>query len=610
MSEDPPAVPRAEGGATKLPRIPGYTLVREIGRGGMGVVYLGRQSSTAREVAIKVLPSDIAPNQDAIQRFRQESQAILTAAGVLPVFDAGQAGRTPYIAMAYMPGGALADLLHRRRLAPDEAAMVGAEIAEGLAAAHRAGILHRDVKPANILMDAGGHAFLGDFGISRLVESTHLTTTGSVVGSVGYMAPELAEGGDATPATDIYALGMTLYQCLSGRLPFEGSTAASVLYQQVHIEPDPLPADIPPQLAQTVMGALAKDPSNRPTDASTFAAMLRQAQVGRPVDLDAPADEMDPERTAVRGRNTPAAGGTLKAGRQRPPQAAAVGPSRWSHAWSLARRFQLVVAVLAVAALLVVFGLGYMDLSNQLARATALARTGNNAGPLSAPSGSRSTPSPTHRARPTPSPKTSSGPSTPTPAQPGGGGGGGVTGGGGGAGGGTPRPTAPPTVAPTTPPQTPTPAPTQAPTPTPTPAPPATVPLYRYFNPTTNVHWDAPPNTFILSGFNYEMTLGYLLQNPAAGTVPYYGCWDRGASQMTTVSSTCEGTGQQNIGLYGYIYSSAPGGVSSTEIYRCFRAGNQSGQPDNDWFDTTSSACEGAAVTHYDGPQGYLRATG
>ena len=447
-----PTGPRQAREAAELPRIKGYRIERELGRGGMGVVYLAQQDGMERKIALKVLAPQAQADAGAIERFMREADAMVTGANIVPVL--GRSGSNYYIAMSYLPGGSLADVLARRRLTEGEAAMIGQEVAEALASAHAEGIVHRDVKPSNILLDARGHAFLADFGVSRLVQATRLTATAVAVGTASYMAPELARGAEATPATDLYALGATLYQSLAGAPPFVGATAESVLYQHVH-EPVPALAGVSQGLSSLIGAALAKDPNGRPHDAAQFAADLRQTAPGRPIDLAAAAavqTPVDPEATIVRERPLPeaTAGGSRHAGDPIPASAGGHFP-------------KMAVGLVVAALMLVVLSLGVIELLRPAQKPVAAVNTPPPAGV--------STPTPTHTRRPRPTPSAATASPTPKP---------GPSATAAGVGGSGPPTAAPPTSRPTAAPTatpTPTPQPTSTPvpptpTPTPTPVPP------------------------------------------------------------------------------------------------------------------------------------------
>jgi serine/threonine-protein kinase len=322
----------------------GPAFLRELGRGGMGVVYLGRQESLDRTVAVKVLELGPRPDLQLVERFLQEARiaASLTHPGIVPVHDSGQ-GRdgTLQLTMTYMPGGSLRDLLETRPLDPGEVVQIGQQLAAALAYAHRRGIVHRDVKPSNILFDAEGNAYLADFGIAALRGRSGLTHTGVQVGTPEYMAPELVEGGPASAATDTYALGITLYQCLAGTPPFTAEEAQAVLFQQVNRQPRALPDSVPPSLAGVLMTALAKDPSDRYEDPAAFQTALVDALAPTPVSLPSQlSNESDPE---IRGTLQLESATRTTIGR----------PDRPRGRLRIGRRGRLMVAVATGAVLLI-----------------------------------------------------------------------------------------------------------------------------------------------------------------------------------------------------------------------------------------------------------------
>ncbi|MDE3090863.1 MAG: serine/threonine protein kinase, partial [Chloroflexota bacterium] len=247
-----------------------YQIVEEIGRGGMGTVFRGFQPSLNRPVAIKVLSPALAQDAEFFKRFKQE--ALATAAldhpNIIHVYDTGEDQDVHYIAMEYIGGGNLYSRI-RDQAAPMpvvEAARIAAQIATALDFAHRRGIVHRDVKPSNILLDPEGRAVLSDLGIARALEGTRLTHTGVMMGTPEYMSPEQAQGKPVDGRADLYSLGVVLYEMLTGRIPFQGDTPLVMLYKQIHeIPPDPnkLNPKIPKSLASVLRKALAKDPEKR-----------------------------------------------------------------------------------------------------------------------------------------------------------------------------------------------------------------------------------------------------------------------------------------------------------------------------------------------------------
>ncbi len=258
-----------------------YELEQKIGEGGMARVYLGRDLRLNRRVAIKTLHEHHAADVSFLQRFHHEAQA---AAGlrhpcIVNVYDVGQDGDIHYIVMEYVEGSDLKSLILRNGPLPiDHAVAIAEDVAEGLEAAHRMGMVHRDVKPQNILVSPSGEVKITDFGIAKSSLSTALTETGVTFGTADYLSPEQARGFAATPRSDIYSLGVTLYEMLTGRLPFTGENAVAVAMQHVSVEPPPprmFNAQIPPRLEALVLAALSKNPDERPASAREFAQMLR-----------------------------------------------------------------------------------------------------------------------------------------------------------------------------------------------------------------------------------------------------------------------------------------------------------------------------------------------
>ena len=251
-----------------------YELLDVLGRGGMGVVYRARDRVLDRTVAVKVLPIDRAQDPTAVARFEREARAAaaLSHRNIVSVFDFGTDGETRFIVMEHLPGQSLAERIHDRGpLSVDEAVDVAEQVASALAAAHEAGIVHRDIKPGNVMVNEHGHVKVLDFGIARLTSGVSLTQTATVIGSASYLAPELIGGAPADAASDVYALGCVLYELIAGRPPFTGEVAAAVLHQHSSAEPRPLvslsPA-VPAALGALVSSMLAKDRSKRPPNAA------------------------------------------------------------------------------------------------------------------------------------------------------------------------------------------------------------------------------------------------------------------------------------------------------------------------------------------------------
>lgn len=257
-----------------------YELEQKLGEGGMARVYRGRDLRLNRPVAIKVLHSQYASDTGFLQRFQHEAQAVanLRHPNIVDVYDVGQDGDIHYIVMEYVPGSDLKALILRQAPLPIEQAVTIAEaVARGLEAAHRLGMIHRDIKPQNIIVGDGSVVKITDFGIAKSKMSTAMTETGVTFGTADYISPEQARGLPATPQSDIYALGVTLYEMLTGRLPFTGDSSVVVAMQHVNTEPPPLRMynpRVPPQLEGIVLRAISKEPADRPASAREFAQQL------------------------------------------------------------------------------------------------------------------------------------------------------------------------------------------------------------------------------------------------------------------------------------------------------------------------------------------------
>jgi serine/threonine protein kinase len=260
-------------GGTAAHELPGYRIERQLGRGSMGVVYLAEDVQLHRKVALKILAPTLADDDLFRRRFDRESQsaANLDHPNIVPVYAAGEAGGSLYIAMRYVGGGDLRTLVETNgALSLEQATSIVASVAHALDAAHAQGMIHRDVKPANILIDGRNgqeHYYLSDFGITKIVSSGRsLTSTGQIVGTIDYIAPEQIQGKSVDGRADLYALGCVLYQCLTGTVPFPREETAALMWAHVHDEPPPVTAlrpDLPPQIDNVVAKAMAKQPESR-----------------------------------------------------------------------------------------------------------------------------------------------------------------------------------------------------------------------------------------------------------------------------------------------------------------------------------------------------------
>ncbi|WFE50941.1 serine/threonine-protein kinase [Micromonospora sp. WMMD1155] len=259
-----------------------YRLDERIASGGMGDVWRGTDQVLGRTVAVKSLLPALLDDPDFGERFRGEARTMATInhPGVVDVYDFGNDQQIAFLVMEYVEGDALSSTLSRvGRLTPARTMALVAQAADALHAAHEKGIVHRDVKPGNLLVRPNGTLVLTDFGIARSDMVGQLTAAGSVLGTASYISPEQATGGVATPASDVYALGVVAYQCLAGRRPFEGDNPLDIAMKHVREKPRPLPADIPPQVRAVVERALAKDPAARWPSAAALAGVARQLKV-------------------------------------------------------------------------------------------------------------------------------------------------------------------------------------------------------------------------------------------------------------------------------------------------------------------------------------------
>ena len=309
-----------------------YRRLRLLGQGGMATVELAEDSELGRPVAIKRLAENLAADEDYKQRFLREARhaARLSHPNVVAVYDAGAENGVPFIVMEYVEGETLSDLIDGRgRLSPAEAVPLGLQACAGLESAHQAGLVHRDIKPQNLLVASDGTLKIADFGIARSLDETQLTQTGTVLGTVGYLAPEQATGERATGAADIYSLGAVLYELLTGRPPYEAGSLAELFLQQTGGSITPvreLAPAVSAFLEDAVMHSLARSPEYRPESAAAFAAELDPTPT-EPSEIDWSRAPTKPLRRAP--------------------------PSRWPAA-AVAGRNGWVLAALAVAAATVI----------------------------------------------------------------------------------------------------------------------------------------------------------------------------------------------------------------------------------------------------------------
>ncbi|MEV0154118.1 protein kinase [Micromonospora sp. NPDC050686] len=258
-----------------------YRLDERIASGGMGDVWRATDQVLGRTVAVKTLLPALLDEPGFAERFRGEARTMATVnhPGVVDIYDYGSDQQMAFLVMEYVEGDALSSTLSRvGRLTPARTMALVAQAADALHAAHTKGIVHRDVKPGNLLVRPNGTLVLTDFGIARSDLVGQLTAAGSVLGTASYISPEQATGAVATPASDVYALGVVAYQCLAGRRPFEGDNPLEIAMKHVREAPRPLPGDIPPQVRSIVERALAKDPTGRWPSAAALGGVARQAK--------------------------------------------------------------------------------------------------------------------------------------------------------------------------------------------------------------------------------------------------------------------------------------------------------------------------------------------
>lgn len=339
-----------------------YKVLSRIGSGGMADVYLAEDGLLGRRVAVKLLQHRFAEDQEFVERFKREasSAAGLSHPNVVAVFDRGEWDGTYYIAMEYLPGRSLKSVVREHgSLAPQDAIDVAMQITLALRFAHRRGIIHRDIKPHNVILDEEGRAKVTDFGIAR-AGASDMTLTGSIMGTAQYLSPEQAQGQTVSESSDLYAVGVVLYELLTGSVPFEGESAVTIALMQVSAEPKPPSTRNPavgPALDAVVMRALAKDPAQRYGNADELIAALQQARAGI---VPAPAPNGAPTTTAtavlapvaptVAGTPTPGLLVPAAHGASEDPDRAASGRRRWW--WALAAGLLALAAAVALLLLL------------------------------------------------------------------------------------------------------------------------------------------------------------------------------------------------------------------------------------------------------------------
>jgi tRNA A-37 threonylcarbamoyl transferase component Bud32 len=317
-----------------------YELRALAGSGGMADVFLAYDRVLHRDVALKLLKDRYADDEDFVERFRREakSAAALSSPFIVPVFDRGETeDGTYYISMEYLPGGTLEDRIARAgRLPPREAVEVAVQVAEALQAAHERGVVHRDVKPGNVLVTRSGHTKVTDFGIARAAEATTISEPGDILGSAKYMSPEQAAGGRVGPPSDLYSLGVVLYEMLTGNVPFAVATPTDVPAEHAKgppRRPSEASAEVPEALDALVMKLLSASPKDRYGSSAELLGELGRVKNGFPPTAPSPNEA-----------TTEALGGPIAPAPDPPPSAGV----RSRRAWWIIAAFVALIAVLGV----------------------------------------------------------------------------------------------------------------------------------------------------------------------------------------------------------------------------------------------------------------------
>lgn len=306
-----------------------YHLVEQIGVGGMAIVYRAIDQRTGHNVAVKVLRPEFNQDAEFVSRFQREAEAAskMTHHNIVNLLDVGMDGENRYLVMEYVQGKTLKKVIQEKgRISPPVAAQITIRILSALQHAHQNGIIHRDIKPQNILVHADGHIKVADFGIARMANSSTLTKGDSVMGSVHYFSPEQASGQAADVTSDIYSVGVVLYEMLTGRVPFDGDSPVAVAMQHLHARPTPIESiapEVPPAICHVCMMAMEKNPRYRYQSAREMAAELRMALEGR-------TDQMQPRLVEKPVQPAPAAVQGKSAGAPAPQEQGPVhyAPSR------------------------------------------------------------------------------------------------------------------------------------------------------------------------------------------------------------------------------------------------------------------------------------------
>src|SRR5436190_8158537 len=260
-----------------------YQIVAPLGEGGMAAVYKAYQPSMERYVAIKVLPRHMASSAEFVARFEREAKLLaqLQHPHILSVFDYGEAEGYTYIVMPLVASGTLADLMKKQRLSLSEIRRIISQVGDALAYAHALGMIHRDIKPSNVLLDERGNCLLTDFGLARMTEaSAKITSSGAIMGTPAYMAPEQGQGTSVDQRSDLYALGIILYELVTGRVPYTAETPIAIVFKHIS---DPLPSarklnpNLSEEMERVLFKALAKNPDDRYQTAEDLVRAVQSA---------------------------------------------------------------------------------------------------------------------------------------------------------------------------------------------------------------------------------------------------------------------------------------------------------------------------------------------
>ncbi|HEY4023953.1 MAG TPA: serine/threonine-protein kinase [Pseudonocardiaceae bacterium] len=573
-----------------------YAVLSELGRGGIGVVWRAQDQVIGRQVALKELRIPPGLGQQERDTFLQRALREARTAGALndpaivTVYDVVPEGGAMYIVMELIEASTLADLVAGGPLPEPRATDLGRQMLSALETAHAAGIVHRDIKPSNIMVLPGDRVKLTDFGIAQAMDDPSLTATGGIMGSPGYMAPELFHGDPPSPATDLWSLGATLYHVVEGRAPFQRDSTAATMHAIMYDDPRLHRCTGP--LAGIIMGLLVHAPEQRLTAPQVRARLSAASTRAVPADAERtdvlPMITDDAERTALvdrerttavtrRPRSTRPWGGDNEANEftEVVPTASAVDPAA-SDAWGSEPRKPRRRALLIGAAVVVVLAL--------VGVAFALTRPAPNAVASPPPSRGSATSTPSSTTAPTSAPPTSTSAATNTTTAPP------ATtthtqastraaGGGNSLGGGAPPPPPPPPASPTL----------------------TYVQINRYNNSVNEYHITLTTKQTVPANYTKEGPVGDLLTTAgeAPNTMPFYLCQVTGGQPFyfSSTSTTCEGW--KVVTLEGYIYGVAPSGATSAALYRCTANSTYHSK-----YDSLDPNCEGNGTA--DGRLGYV----